>query len=69
MPSSLGAASTNFCGRDIHAEVHDLKAAAFEHRGHQVLANVVQVILNRTDYHPSGRFDTAFGQMRGNQGQ
>ena len=48
----------------IHAEVDDLEARALEHHGDQVLADVVQVALDRADGDLARGFGHAADQMR-----
>ena len=42
-------ASTNNSGADVDAEVDHIEPAALEHHGHQILADVMQIPLDRTD--------------------
>ena len=56
------AASTNRLGRHVDAQIDHLETAAFEHRGHQVLADVVQVALHCADDDPPDRLGARLGQ-------
>ena len=50
--------------RHVGAEVDDLEAGALEHDAHQVLADVVQVALDRADDHLAQRADLAGDEQR-----
>ena len=50
--------------RHVHAQVDHLESAAFEHRGDEVLTDVVQVALHRADHYPACPLD-ARGQQQG----
>ena len=42
-------ALNNLCNGNIDSQVDDLKACALDHHGNQVLSDIMQVILNRSD--------------------
>ncbi len=46
------------------AEIDDLEAGALEHHRHEVLADVVEVALDRAEHHCAGAGGLAFGKMR-----
>lgn len=53
--------------RHVHAQVDDLKAAPFEHRGHEDLADVVQVALDGADHDASGTLHAPLEEVRRDQ--
>ena len=53
-----------FLDRVVDAQVDDLEARAFEHHGHQVLADVVDVALHRADDDLADRLDAGLGEQR-----
>ena len=48
--------------RHVDAQVDHLEAAALQHRGHQVLADVVQIAPDGANRHPADRLGAALGQ-------
>ncbi len=50
--------------RIVDADVDHLKAGAFHHHGDQILADIVDVALDRADHHLADRFGTGFRQQR-----
>ena len=49
-----------FLRRHVNAQIDHFEPAAFEHRGHQVLADVVQVALHGADDDAAGRLGPGF---------
>ena len=54
-------------GIDIDTEVEDLEPAAFEHGGHEVFADVVQIAFDGADGHAADRFGALGDQQRPDQ--
>ena len=48
----------------VEADVHDLEAGPFAHHAHQVLADVMQVALDRAQQDGADQFDAAGDQLR-----
>ena len=49
--------------RVVDADVEHLEAGAFEHHANQVLADVVDIALDRADDHLADRFHARFGKQ------
>ena len=52
-----------FFGRDVGAEIDDAEVGAFPHHGHEILANIMQVALDRADDSGKGGFDAGFDEQ------
>ena len=53
-----------FFHRVVDAEINHLKTGALHHHAHQILANIVDVALDRSDYHFSNRLYPSFCEQR-----
>ena len=59
----FSSAAEVFLDRVVDAQVDDLEARAFEHHRHQVLADVVDVALDRADDDLADRLDAGLGEQ------